>query len=72
MRSAAVLFCSSRRGARRVLRATSARPRAAHRTFDRDASGARRAARRAPSRLAKPRERIVHVIPRGFLPLVRH
>jgi len=23
-------------------------------------------------RVAKPRERVVHLIPRGFLPLVRH
>jgi hypothetical protein len=30
------------------------------------------ATRRGPTRLVKPRERIVHVVPRGFLPLVRH
>jgi hypothetical protein len=42
------------------------------RTLPHDASEARRAARRALPRVAKPRERIVHVIPRGFLPLVRH
>jgi len=32
----------------------------------------RKATRRAPTRCVKRRERIIHVIPRGFLPLVRH
>jgi hypothetical protein len=73
MRSAAVLLCSHRRSARRPLRCASrARSRVSRRTLPRDASEARRAVRRALPRVAKPRERIVHVIPRGFLPLVRH
>jgi len=40
----------------------------------RDATGARtwRGSRCAMPRVAKPRERVVHLIPRGFLPLVRH
>ena len=74
MRSAALLLCTQRRAQRRPPRgALRERPDALRRTALRDA--ARRApggARRALSRTAKPRERIVHVIPRGFLPLVRH
>jgi len=31
-----------------------------------------RGGRRAMPRVAKPRERVIHLIPRGFLPLVRH
>jgi len=77
MRSAAVLFCSRRRLERRSHRHVQrARVRAPHRV--RDVAGAhptravRVASRRAASRSAKPRERVIHVVPRGFLPLVRH
>jgi hypothetical protein len=75
MRSAAVLLCSSRRSQRRPVRCASrARRRVPQRTLSRLAGSARtsRGTRRATTRTAKPRERVVHVIPRGFLPLVRH
>ncbi|GIK86568.1 MAG: hypothetical protein BroJett026_20490 [Betaproteobacteria bacterium] len=75
MRSAAVLLCSHRRAQRRSPRcAARARSRGLRRTPRHDAPRVRdaRGTRRAAPRLAKPRERIVHVIPRGFLPLVRH
>jgi hypothetical protein len=73
MRSAAVLLCTRRRSQRRLARCASReRPRTPHRTILRDGDDARRASRRASPRVAKPRARIVHVIPRGFLPLIRH
>jgi hypothetical protein len=76
MRSAAVLLSNRRRAQRRTLRHVErARVRTPHRV-NADASmpkrPARAAARRAPSRNVKPRERIIHIVPRGFLPLVRH
>jgi hypothetical protein len=77
MRSAAVLLSTRRRAQRRTSRHVQrVRVRAPHRARTADASLATRparvASRRSPSRSAKPRERIIHVVPRGFLPLVRH
>lgn len=74
MRSAAVLLCSLRRAQRRPARGpVRERPVALRRVAPRDGDHrAQGGARRALPRSAKPRERIVHVIPRGFLPLVRH
>jgi hypothetical protein len=76
MRSAAVLLSTRRRAQRRTSRQiVRSRVRVAHRSRAAVERPGRRAslnARRTPTRSVKPRERIVHVVPRGFLPLVRH
>jgi len=77
MRSAAVLLFSCRREMRRpsrhVLRTRLRQPR---RGFVREAGSQvrpiRPAMRRQPSRSAKRRLRVVHAMPRGFVPHVRH
>lgn len=71
MRSAAFLLVSLRRSLRRTRRPAAFLR--AQRTFRREgAARPARGARHALPRLAKPRERVIHAIPRGFLPLVRH
>jgi hypothetical protein len=78
MRSAAVLLSTRRRAPRRAAtrEVQRARLRHPHRARPDAAQSATRpmrtATRRAPMRCVKRRERILHVIPRGFLPLVRH
>ena len=78
MRSAAVLLSTRMRMQRRAAtrEVHRARLRHPHRARPDIAQATTRpvrsATRRAPMRSVKRRERILHVIPRGFLPLVRH
>ena len=78
MRSAAVILSTRRRTQRRAAtrQVQRARLRSPHRARPDDVQASKRptrsATRRAPMRSVKRRERILHVIPRGFLPLVRH
>jgi hypothetical protein len=77
MRSAAVLLFSGRRETRRPFRhVVRTRLREPRRGFVREAGPPIRSTRppshRQPSRSAKRRMRVVHAMPRGFVPHVRH
>jgi hypothetical protein len=77
MRSAAVFLLSCRREMRRpsrhVVRTRLRQPRrGGDREPDTAVRSTRPAPRRQPSRSAKRRLRVVHAMPRGFVPHVRH